>query len=170
MSRSTNSSTAFRMTQPADTFIWLAIIFTRDNTALGRLTLRRAMAVVVGDFRVLLRFNLTSPIFTSMVQACQALFCHMSESQIILACTAMCVPAVTTDSRSSTASAVSARCEQRIARSPNGGSVNGSATCNAWIASVRGQRCGNWSSGSSLSVRDAPLKPRRPIAPSFATW
>jgi hypothetical protein len=68
MSRSTNSITAFRITQPADTFIWPAITFTRDNTALGRLTVRRTIAFVGGDFRVLFRFNLTSPFFTSMVQ------------------------------------------------------------------------------------------------------
>src|SRR5216683_260203 len=43
------------------------ITFTRDNTALGRLTVRRTIAFVGGDFRVLLRFNLTSPFFTSMV-------------------------------------------------------------------------------------------------------
>jgi hypothetical protein len=75
MSRFTNSITAFRMTQPAETFIWPAIIFTRANTALGRLTVRRTIAFVGGDFRVLLRFNFTSPLFTSMVQDCQALFC-----------------------------------------------------------------------------------------------
>ena len=68
MSRSTNSITAFRITQPADTFIWAAITFTRDNTALGRLTVRRTIAFVGGDFRVLFRFKLTSPFFTSMVQ------------------------------------------------------------------------------------------------------
>jgi hypothetical protein len=75
MSRFTNSITAFRITQPADTPIWPAIIFTRDNTAVGRLTVRRAIAFVGGDFRVLLRFNLTSPYFTAMVQGCQTLFC-----------------------------------------------------------------------------------------------
>jgi len=67
MSRFTNSITAFRITQPADTSIWSAIIFTRDNTALGRLTVRRTIAFVGGDFRVLLRFNVTSPFFTSVV-------------------------------------------------------------------------------------------------------
>src|SRR2546428_4858815 len=60
---------------PADTSIWSAIIFTRDNTALGRLTVRRTIAFVGGDFRVLLRFKLTSPFFTSVVHDCQALFC-----------------------------------------------------------------------------------------------
>jgi len=73
MSRSTNSITAFRITQPADTFIWPAITFTRDNTALGRLTVRRTIAFVGGDFRVLFRFNLTSPFFTSMVQHSSAI-------------------------------------------------------------------------------------------------
>jgi hypothetical protein len=75
MSRFTNSITAFRITQPADTPIWPAIIFTRDNTAVGRLTVRRAIAFVGGDFRVLLRFSPTSPYFTAVVQSCQALFC-----------------------------------------------------------------------------------------------
>ena len=75
MSRFTNSITAFRMTQPADTFIWPAIIFTRANAALGRLTVRRTIVFVGGDFRVLLRFNFTSPFFTTMVQDCQAFFC-----------------------------------------------------------------------------------------------
>ena len=68
MSRFTNSITAFRMTQPADTSIWPAIIFTRDNTSLGKLTVRRTIAFAGGDFRVLRRFNLISPFFTSVVQ------------------------------------------------------------------------------------------------------
>jgi hypothetical protein len=80
MSRFTNSITAFRMTQPADTFIWPAIIFTRANVALGRLTVRRTIAFVGADFRVLLRFNFTSPFFTSMVQDCQTLFCLLFHS------------------------------------------------------------------------------------------
>ena len=74
MSRFTNSITAFRITQPADTPIWPAIIFTRDNTALGRLTLRRVIAFVGADFRALLRFSLTSPFFTSMVQESSCYF------------------------------------------------------------------------------------------------
>ncbi len=78
MSRFTNSITAFRITQPADTPIWPAIIFTRDNTAVGRLTVRRTIAFVGGDFRVLRRFNPTSPFFTAVVQHCQALFSFIS--------------------------------------------------------------------------------------------
>jgi hypothetical protein len=74
MSRFTNSITAFRITQPADTPIWPAIIFTRDNTALGRLTLRRVIAFVGADFRALLRFSLTSPFFTSMVQESSVIY------------------------------------------------------------------------------------------------
>ena len=74
MSRFTNSITAFRITQPADTPIWPAIIFTRDNTTLGRLTLRRVIAFVGADFRALLRFSLTSPFFTSMVQGSSVIY------------------------------------------------------------------------------------------------
>ena len=74
MSRFTNSITAFRITQPADTPIWPATIFTRDNTALGRLTLRRVIAFVGADFRALLRFKLTSPFFTSMVQESSVIY------------------------------------------------------------------------------------------------
>jgi hypothetical protein len=35
---------------------------------LGKLTVRRTIVFVGGDFRVLLRFDLTSPFFTRMVQ------------------------------------------------------------------------------------------------------